>query len=450
MSRNGPAVSSPWARRCLLAIALIPVMFTLISVPTRAATITVSNTGNDTADCGGVSAPCKTIKFALTKAANNDSINVIEGQYSEAVTVSKSVIITGVRSHPLPPPVAQTPPVVINGVGTDRVFTIAKGAAVTISNLIIQNAKSTADGAAIANLGSLTVNNSTIQNNSLGKFGHEKCAPCEGGGISNQGKMELNNVIVSGNSADGGAGGDFFNGVFIPNDIGGGIYNSGNLTVTNSTIISNLAGNTGGGIENDGTLTLITSTVSNNTGGGITNNGVFTAINSTIGLNKAAGVYDFSCNVQTTLTNVTVASNEINLSNVPLPPGSGNDAVVCTKFNSILTLQNSLIANSTLGANCAGVFVSEDFNLDSGNTCGLHKAHDLSSKNPVLGPLEGNRPTPIPIGGPEPTNTFALLPGSPAIDAGGTSTNNCPATDQRGVSRPQGNACDIGAYERIQ
>ena len=46
-----------------------------------------------------------------------------------------------------------------------------------------------------------------------------------------------------------------------------------------------------------------------------------------------------------------------------------------------------------------------------------------------------------------PTQTHALLPGSPAIDAGGTSANGCPATDQRGFPRPQGGACDIGAFE---
>jgi len=43
------------------------------------------------------------------------------------------------------------------------------------------------------------------------------------------------------------------------------------------------------------------------------------------------------------------------------------------------------------------------------------------------------------------TLTFALLPGSPALEAGDTAS--CPATDQRGISRPQGSGCDIGAFE---
>lgn len=76
-------------------------------------------------------------------------------------------------------------------------------------------------------------------------------------------------------------------------------------------------------------------------------------------------------------------------------------------------------------------------NLDSGSTCGFASPGDLSNTDPKLGPLQNN-------GGF--TATHALLPGSPAIDAG---SPDCPplAIDQRGVARPQGPACDIGAYE---
>ncbi|MEJ8672811.1 choice-of-anchor Q domain-containing protein [Streptomyces sp. MS1.AVA.1] len=74
-------------------------------------------------------------------------------------------------------------------------------------------------------------------------------------------------------------------------------------------------------------------------------------------------------------------------------------------------------------------------NIDSDGSCRLTAAGDLPSRDPLVGPLADN-------GGP--TDTVALLPGSLALDA----ADGCPATDQRGVARPQGAACDIGAYER--
>ena len=79
---------------------------------------------------------------------------------------------------------------------------------------------------------------------------------------------------------------------------------------------------------------------------------------------------------------------------------------------------------------------SQGHNLDSDNTCNLSSVGDLPNTDPLLGPLQDN-------GGP--TETHALLPESPAIDAGDNAA--CPSTDQRGIIRPQGSACDIGAFE---
>ena len=103
-----------------------------------------------------------------------------------------------------------------------------------------------------------------------------------------------------------------------------------------------------------------------------------------------------------------------------------------------MTLKNTIVANSAPDDDCAGNLVtSNGSNIDSDGTCSLVAAGDLPNTNPQLGPLADN-------GGP--TQTLALLAGSPAIDAG---SGDCPppATDQRGVTRPQGAACDIGAYE---
>src|SRR5262249_10102592 len=113
-----------------------------------------------------------------------------------------------------------------------------------------------------------------------------------------------------------------------------------------------------------------------------------------------------------------------------------------------LTAKNSLIAGQSGGPNCYGFAAGSDggYNLDDGTSCGFSSAnHSLSSTNPLLDPagLDDN-------GGP--TKTIALQPGSPAIDAIPPAANGCGtaiATDQRGVTRPQGPGCDIGAFELV-
>lgn len=94
------------------------------------------------------------------------------------------------------------------------------------------------------------------------------------------------------------------------------------------------------------------------------------------------------------------------------------------------------------GSNCGkamakGVF-SLGYNIDNSNTCGLNATGDIINTNPLL-----SAAGPASNGGP--TETIALQSSSPARDAGSPST--CLATDQRGTVRPNGGACDIGAYE---
>jgi hypothetical protein len=116
----------------------------------------------------------------------------------------------------------------------------------------------------------------------------------------------------------------------------------------------------------------------------------------------------------------------------------------------VLTIQNSIVANSSSGGNCYGTITSHGYNLSSDDTCNLSNTGDLNNTDPQLGSLQYN-------GGP--TQTMALPSGSPAVDAGNPSgcTDNLGhllKTDQRGAPRPDTedtaegkSGCDMGAYE---
>jgi len=98
-------------------------------------------------------------------------------------------------------------------------------------------------------------------------------------------------------------------------------------------------------------------------------------------------------------------------------------------------LLDTIVAHNG-AANCVGTLTSNGHNLDSGATCGFAASGDITDTDPLLGPLTEENGAWV----------HPLLEGSPAIDAGA-----CVAgitTDQRGTSRPQGDGCDIGAYER--
>jgi uncharacterized repeat protein (TIGR01451 family) len=146
-----------------------------------------------------------------------------------------------------------------------------------------------------------------------------------------------------------------------------------------------------------------------------------------------------------TLTYSTLSGNNVSEPNGGfLPPVGG----VSNFFDGTLTAQSSLIAGQSGGPNCYGFAGSSDggYNLDDGSSCGFNSANgSLSNTNPLLDPagLQDN-------GGP--TQTIALEPGSPAIDPIPPMANGCGTTittDQRGVSRPQGAGCDIGAFELV-
>lgn len=299
----------------------------------------------------------------------------------------------------------------------------------------------------------MDITNSDIQENS----------GSEGGGIYNEGKLTLENTKLEGNHARGsgmkaGEGGGLFNDheATISNcsfkkntaDTGGGGISSlepwsdtsamTTASIIDSTISDNQA-NSGGGIDDTGELSLTNSTVANNQatlyGGGI-NDSIYSTVppyhfyatNSTISGNSAMSGGGFWLEDMTdnlTGTNLTIAYNQ----------GPGIYAHL-TK----LTLINSLLAANG-GGNCdfAAVTGTDTTDLSDDSSCS-----GFIEADPMIGPLADN-------GGP--TMTHKLMPGSPAIDAG----SDVPLTkDQRGVKRPldgDGDGVakiDIGAYEYDQ
>ena len=216
----------------------------------------------------------------------------------------------------------------------------------------------------------------------------------------------------------------------LANLSGGGILNGGILTIRDLVIRDNQAGQMdGGGISNGGQLTVIDSAIISNgaqTGGGISNYGSMALINTTIaentGVDQGGGVYSFGT---ASLINVTVQGNQ---SKEAGGIGGGTN----------ITIKNTIVSGNGIIGNCVSPLASSGHNIVSDNSCTLTGPGDLNGVDPMLGPLADN-------GGP--TQTHALLAGSPAINAG--DNNGCPASDQRGVARPPEGTCDIGAYEYV-
>ncbi len=232
--------------------------------------------------------------------------------------------------------------------------------------------------------------------------------------------------------------------------LGGGLYNLGTTTLTNCTITGNSARN-GGGLNNHGTATLNSCTISNNTaafsGGGLqTAGGTLKLTNCTVSGNSAGtnggGLYS-SNGGTATLLDCTLSGN--------MAGGEGGglyNHVGDTSSHATVTFGNTIAAGNTtgnLGPDVFGSFVSKGHNL-IGETDGSTGwvSSDLTGTiaaplNPLLAPL-GN------YGGP--TQTMALLPGSPAIDSGSNSLiPSGVTTDRRGLSRIVNGMVDIGAFE---
>ncbi len=268
---------------------------------------------------------------------------------------------------------------------------------------------------------------------------------------------------------------------------GGGIYNRGILTVTQSTITENRADDDGGGINNDGTLTVIDSTISKNSandagggirhtngenliiigstlneneagnhGGGIENNGGTAIVtNSTISNNRAAidggGIYSQQL---LTIHHSTIAFNTADSD----MNGTGNGGGLFTDGTNV-TLSHTIVAGNQdnspqmVQGDVSGQITNAEYNL-IGNLTGSQGLNTETNYNfASLGNIDINdviNPTlalnGASVGSPL---THALVLGSPATNLGSPELNSGLQTDQRGLGfrREVGTAIDIGAYE---
>lgn len=358
-----------------------------------------------------------------------------------------------------------------------------EGSTATVTNSTIsENSTDGPGGGGIYNGGNFHLTSSLITGNRSTGLG-------PGGGIYNvSGTMTITASTISGNIAMHSYGGGIENqadlltivGSTIAGNIssdnpephrgGGGIYNSGPLSITSSLIAHNTlltsrqSDNSGGGIYNSAPLTLTGSTVANNTasggpGGGIANDlgGTLTLVNSTIVGNSSTddvGGGIFTSGGRTSLVFCTIYGNTAH--------GAGGGIFIAadssiqqTPGQGPFKMTNSLVAQNRAasGADLAGVLISGGYNL-IGEPAGFRvvPANGEQGTDLIGRGATGLRIDPRLQEQRGPTGqvwVLALLAGSSAIDRipleachpGGVTT------DQRGVKRPQGPACDIGAYE---
>lgn len=341
---------------------------------------------------------------------------------------------------------------------------------ILLNSIVKNNYGANGGGIFSGSLGFIIISNTIIMSNTA--YTDEPMTYAYGGGIYSAGLITLTNSVVTNNIANSSS--------LFTFSFGGGIYvSSGPFFLINSLISSNYVGGTGGGIlttqaevmfeksylvENiaglgcgglllgtNTNLVIYQSLINHNitelgSGGGICQgSGQMTITNSTISNNEAdshgGGIFIDGGSVF--INNTTIVGNKTFIGD-----GGGIFNGDAYSFGFVL-FRNSLIANNfALGggaSDCGGYneFTSYDYNLIEDLTgCIISGFTDnnIVGQDPILGSLADN-------GGN--TLTYALLPGSPAIDQGAcTDMNGNPVIeDQRGFSRPFGSTCDMGAYE---
>lgn len=360
---------------------------------------------------------------------------------------------------------------IIDGGALDRVFRIGATASVTLTGMTIQDGNApiveAVGGGGVLNEGTLVLDDVEVTDNqanqgagvsnSLGRLYITKskiwengsAITQEGGGVYSDGPLDISgdtmiisNTAIIGGGLSGTESADMrLNQVEISDNtaltLGGGIYNDTLMSLLECTLSGNQA-EFGAGIFNNYDLFLESSTLDHNMasddGGGLFNEYRAYLKNVTISANGATNSGGGVHNAQLLeLTHVTFYQNSAANGNTLANEPSGQIQVV-----------SSILAKNNSSPNCynQGLIISQGYNLEDTNTCGLYTLTDKRGQNPLLLALSYDTWN---------TPTHALAVNSPALESG--SPEHCLYKDQRGVLRPiDGNEdgiplCDIGAYE---
>ena len=343
------------------------------------------------------------LREALALIGDDGTISFDPSLAGQTITLSSGQLVVP-RSLTIDGSAAST--MTVSGADSSRVFEVAPGASATITDLVIRDGAAGPRGGGVLNNGTLTLERVVVTDNVENSAGPANFE-FGGGGIYNGGGATLN--LIESEVSDN----------VSTNHPGGGIYGFFNSTVnvTRSTVSGNSSGDVAGGLRLLGNATIVNTTISGNTssawhGGGI-----------------------FHTNGALEVTNTTVTDNNA-------PEGTASGIVVATFGEpASMTLTNSIIEGKDGAFGCAiegggaATITSNGGNIDNDGSCQLG-AGDQPNTDALLGLLANN-------GGP--TLTHGLGAGSPALDTAVAAS--CPATDQRGIARPQGPGCDVGSVE---
>jgi hypothetical protein len=447
----------------------------------------VSPQGSDTQNtCHSSQSPCLTINAVLAQASPGAVIYIAPGTYNEYLHLfdlpvdlegsGPETILNGGITRPVnggvinavcsaPDPTGCVTPLTVANLSIRNGFAESGGGGVYVrftplvmKNVNISGNTANSGGGLYIDTSNAMLDNVTISHNTA-KISDDPSLEFDagdGGGIFNNGQLYMSNSTISENIAGEGSGfGSDGGGIYnratakltnvdilwnsVPNGSGGGINNVGsstgsaNLVLVNDTLGNNHATH-GGGLSNDGAQANITGTTINNNNSAIAGGGILNTNSGTVSLINSTISGNIGGN-----EGGGIASNQgstLNMTNATLAANQATHTGGLVYESGPIYLVNVLLDGNS-GGNCGSVPLGGSYNISSDASCSFIGEFNNNGVTPRIGPLQDN-------GGP--TLTHALLTGSPAIDAG--TSWLAPNIDQRGLTRPRdGNNDGVAGYD---